>query len=133
MGVVQRVQCLVLNAPQTTPPCPPLEKRGGRSNLNSLRGALAMKTEPTIGNYLDDEERDLVEAIEADDVVSKNYLTPARKGKLQAMARATLNAEREKIALWISRDDLARIKSKAMQEGMPYQTLINWILHKAVR
>ena len=91
-----------------------------------------MKTEPTIGNYLDDEERDLVEAIEADDVVSKNYLTPARKGKLQAMARATLNAEREKIALWISRDDLARIKSKAMQEGMPYQTLINWILHKAV-
>ena len=48
------------------------------------------------------------------------------------MARATMNGEREKITLRISRNDLARIKSKAMQEGMPYQTLINSILHKAV-
>ena len=48
------------------------------------------------------------------------------------MARATMNDEREKITLRISRRDLMRIKSKAMQEGMPYQTLINSILHKAV-
>ena len=91
-----------------------------------------MKDEPKIGHYIDEEERELVEALEASDAKFKSHLTPARKKQLQAMARATLNAEREKIALWISRDDLARIKSKAMQEGMPYQTLINWILHKAV-
>jgi predicted DNA binding CopG/RHH family protein len=91
-----------------------------------------MKTEPKIGNYIDDEERELVEALEASDAKFKSHLTPARKRQLQAMTRATMNGEREKITPRISRSDLSRLKSKAMQEGMPYQTLINSILHKAV-
>jgi predicted DNA binding CopG/RHH family protein len=88
---------------------------------------------PTIGAYLDDEEKELIEAIE-DGLFDggKSLLTPERKDELQKMARATMNDEREKITLRISRRDLMRIKSKAMQEGMPYQTLINSILHKAV-
>ena len=88
---------------------------------------------PTIGAYLDDEEKELIEAIEGgmfDE--GKSLLTPERKIELQKMAHATMNDEREKITLRISRRDLMRIKSKAMQEGMPYQTLINSILHKAV-
>jgi predicted DNA binding CopG/RHH family protein len=91
-----------------------------------------MKTNPTIGKYIDEEERDLIESLEADDAVFKSHLTPTRKKQIEAMARATMNDEREKITLRISRSDLSRIKSKAMQEGMPYQTLINSILHKAV-
>jgi len=91
-----------------------------------------MKTKPTIGKYFDEEERELIESIEADDAVFKSHLTPARKKQIEAIARATMNGEREKITLRISRNDLSRLKSKAMQEGMPYQTLINSILHKAV-
>jgi predicted DNA binding CopG/RHH family protein len=91
-----------------------------------------MKTNPTIGSYADEEERDLIESLEADDAVFVSHLTPARKKQIEAMARATMNDEREKITLRISRSDLSCIKSKAMQEGMPYQTLINSILHKAV-
>ena len=87
---------------------------------------------PTIGKYLDEEEKELIETLEADDAQFKSLLTPERKDELQKMARATMNDEREKITLRISRRDLMRIKSKAMQEGMPYQTLINSILHKAV-
>jgi predicted DNA binding CopG/RHH family protein len=34
--------------------------------------------------------------------------------------------------LRIPRTDLARLKSRAMQEGIPYQTLINSIIHKYV-
>lgn len=48
------------------------------------------------------------------------------------MARATMNDEREKITLRISRHDLGRLKSRAQQEGVPYQTLINAIIHKFV-
>jgi predicted DNA binding CopG/RHH family protein len=91
-----------------------------------------MKAKPNIERFTDNEERSLVKSLEANDAVFKSHLTPARKEQIEAMARATMNDEREKITLRISRSDLSRIKSKAMQEGMPYQTLINSILHKAV-
>ncbi len=91
-----------------------------------------MKAKPNIESSTDNEERSLIECLEASDAVFKSHLTTARKKQIEAMARATMNDEREKITLRISRSDLSRIKSKAMQEGMPYQTLINSILHKAV-
>ena len=91
-----------------------------------------MAKTPSIKPYADAEERELIEALEADDATFKSVLTPARRKKLQAAARATMNGAREKITLRIARADLSRLKSKALQEGMPYQTLINSILHKAV-
>jgi predicted DNA binding CopG/RHH family protein len=91
-----------------------------------------MAKTPTIKPYANKEERELIESLEADDAVFKSVLTPARKTKVMEAARATMNTEREKITLRISRTDLSRLKSRALQEGMPYQTLINSILHKAV-
>jgi predicted DNA binding CopG/RHH family protein len=91
-----------------------------------------MAKEPKVGKYIDEEEKNLIEALEADDAVFVSVLTPKRKKEIQAIARATMNPVREKITLRISRNDLMRLKSKAMQEGMPYQTLIGSILHKAV-
>ncbi len=92
-----------------------------------------MSKAPKIGKYLDDEERELIEAIESDDYeVGKSLLTPGLKAELEQIARNTINDKREKITIRIPSSDLARIKSKALQEGMPYQTLINSILHKAV-
>lgn len=92
-----------------------------------------MKKIPTIGKFLDDEEKEIYEAIERDDYkVGKNFLTPERLKELKAAARATINETRVKISLRLPETDLARLKAKAMREGMPYQTLINSILHKAV-
>ena len=91
---------------------------------------------PTIGAYLDDEEKELIEAIESSErVPDQSFLTPERLKELQAAARATLQdleKEREKISIRLSKSDLARIKARALREGMPYQTLIGSILHKAV-
>ncbi len=81
---------------------------------------------------LDDEEADLIESLEALTEKPENLLTPERREEFKAMARATMNDEREKISLRISRTDLARLKSRALQEGIPYQTLINSIIHKYV-
>ncbi|TVQ68309.1 MAG: hypothetical protein EA360_00035 [Balneolaceae bacterium] len=36
----------------------------------------------------------------------------------------------QRINFRISQGDLERIKSKAMEEGVPYQTLITSVLHK---
>jgi predicted DNA binding CopG/RHH family protein len=81
---------------------------------------------------LDDEEREIYEAIESDDHVPVNLLTADLKAEIEAMARAKINEERTKISLRLSNTDLQRLKARAMREGMPYQTLINSILHKAV-
>lgn len=92
-----------------------------------------MNTKPTIGNYIDDEERELIEAIEDGEYDgAKSLLTPERRAEIQDMARNTLNEQRQKISLRVPQTDLARLKAKAMREGVPYQTIINSLIHKHV-
>jgi hypothetical protein len=87
---------------------------------------------PKIAGFLDDEEKALVSAIESPGYSPKSLLTPPRKKAYAAAARATMTEARVKISLRIPESDLLRLKAKAMREGMPYQTLIGSILHKAV-
>lgn len=88
---------------------------------------------PTIGKFLDEEEKNLYALIESNDYkTGKNFLTPERLKQFQDAAQATINEERTKISLRLPKTDLQRLKAKALREGMPYQTLINSILHKAV-
>lgn len=92
-----------------------------------------MNKEPTIGSYIDDEERELIEAIEAGEYDgAESLLTDERRAALQQIARNTLNEQRQKISLRVPRTDLARLKAKAMREGVPYQTVINSLIHKHV-
>jgi predicted DNA binding CopG/RHH family protein len=87
---------------------------------------------PVITKFLDDEERELYEAIESGSNDFVSILTPERKAELMQAARNTLNDERVPISLRISKRNLSKLKARALREGMPYQTLINSILHKAV-
>ena len=91
-----------------------------------------MKKTPEIGRYLDPEEKAFVEAFKAGDAPLKSGLTPERKSEIEAMARATMADERAKISLRIPKRDLVRLKSRALQEGIPYQTLINALIHRYV-
>ncbi len=91
-----------------------------------------MKKIPVIGSYLDEEEKALIEAIENSDAPTISVLTPELLKDHQAAARATLNEDRTKISLRLRKSDLRRLKERALREGMPYQTLIGSILHKAV-
>ena len=88
---------------------------------------------PVITEFLDAEEEELYNAIESGDhEFGKGILTPERKAELQHAARNTLNDERVAISLRISKYNLSKLKARALREGMPYQTLINSILHKDV-
>jgi predicted DNA binding CopG/RHH family protein len=92
-----------------------------------------MAKKPTIGRFLDAEEEELYNAIESDGYeFGKSILTPERKSELMQAGRNTLNDERVPISLRISKHNLSKLKARALREGMPYQTLINSILHKAV-
>ena len=91
-----------------------------------------MTKEPEVGAYLDDEEREFIESFEAHTGPYVSHLTPARKLEIEAMARATMDRLRAKISLRVPRDDLARLKARALAEGLPYQTLINSLIHKYV-
>ncbi len=91
-----------------------------------------MKKRPEIGRHLDAEEKTLIEAFETGDAPLKSGLTPKRRREIEAMARAAMTDERAKISLRIPKRDLARLKSRALQEGIPYQTLINAMIHRFV-
>lgn len=87
---------------------------------------------PEFEPFLDDEEREIYEAIERDDYEPLSLLTPEKRAEYEEIARATMSETRIKISLRLAESDLLRLKAKAMREGMPYQTLIGSILHKAV-
>ena len=77
---------------------------------------------------LDEEEADLIRSIEADEWV------PAKDVDLEVYreaARATGRKD-QRINIRLTQRDLTAIKSIALEEGMPYQTLIASVLHKYV-
>lgn len=61
----------------------------------------------------------------------KSIATKAELARFKAAARATAIKDR-RINIRLSSGDLNDIQVKALEEGMPYQTLIASILHKYV-
>ena len=75
------------------------------------------------------EEQELLDAIEAGEFES--VLTESRRKELESIASNTFKKDK-RINIRISNRDLAAIQSRALQEGMPYQTLVSSIIHKYI-
>ncbi|MBN9070960.1 MAG: DNA-binding protein [Rhizobiales bacterium] len=82
-------------------------------------------------NITDAEERDLIESTERGEWVSVGNIE-AQRAFWKEAARQTLDGKRRRISISIPERDLMKLKTRAAEEGMPYQTLINSILHKYV-
>jgi len=78
--------------------------------------------------FHDQEELELMKSIETEGWVSVNNLEEEIK-KAKKAAEATLKKS-ERMNIRISPNDLRRLKIKAMEEGLPYQTLVSSIIHK---
>jgi len=78
---------------------------------------------------LDKEEKEILKDFEAGEY--KSVLTPKRKKTLQAIAEATFKKDK-RINIRISSRDLESIQRRALEEGIPYQTLVSSILHKYI-
>ncbi len=79
---------------------------------------------------LDEEEREILEAFES------GQLTPiANKdeviARLQSYAQSTQRKDR-RVNIRLTANDLAALQSIAVDEGIPYQTLMASILHKYI-
>ena len=77
---------------------------------------------------IDEEERDLMESIEKDEWRSVKHIEK-EKEKAIAAARNTLKKDK-RINLRLTQKDYHQIQIKAIEEGIPYQTLISSIIHK---
>jgi len=80
--------------------------------------------------YLDDEERDLVESIDRGEWKSVKNLKAEIK-KHQEYARNTLKKDK-RVNIRISARDLEAIQTRAVEDGIPYQTLMASVLHRFV-
>jgi predicted DNA binding CopG/RHH family protein len=78
---------------------------------------------------IDSYEQEVLAAYESG--VLKSVAGKAELAKLKAAARATATKDK-RVNIRLSSGDLQDIQAKALQEGMPYQTLIASILHKYV-
>jgi len=74
-------------------------------------------------------EREILTAFEKGKL--KSVATKAELEKFRATARATAVKDR-RVNIRLSSIDLNDIQVKALEEGMPYQTLIASVLHKYV-
>ena len=74
-------------------------------------------------------ETDILSAYEAGKL--KSVATKAELARFKAAARATAIKNR-RVNIRLSSGDLGDIQVKALEEGLPYQTLIASVLHKYV-
>ena len=77
--------------------------------------------------YLDKEEKELAESLEKDEWISD--LDKKEKNQYEAYARYSLNKQK-RINIRMSERDLKKIRAKAIEEGIPYQSLISMLIHK---
>ncbi len=80
-------------------------------------------------NPLDHDEQVILEAFEAGTLPS--VATAAERSRLEASARSTATKD-QRINIRLTSEDLGALRARALQEGIPYQTLISSVLHKYV-
>jgi predicted DNA binding CopG/RHH family protein len=80
---------------------------------------------PKIDNY----EREVLNSYERGKL--KSVATKSGLAKLKAAARATAIKDR-RVNIRLSSGDLSDIRTRALEEGVPYQTLIASVLHKYI-
>jgi predicted DNA binding CopG/RHH family protein len=78
---------------------------------------------------LNREEKEILKDFESGEF--KSVLTSKRKKFIQAVAEETFKKDK-RINIRISSRDLESIQRRALEEGIPYQTLVSSILHKYV-
>lgn len=82
-------------------------------------------------NYIDNEEKDLMESLDALDL-TKIKTDKENSRLLQKSAKTFVKKEETKMNIRISSHELDKIKAKAEKEGLKYQTFIKSILHKYI-
>ncbi|HPA49901.1 MAG TPA: antitoxin [Methanofastidiosum sp.] len=76
------------------------------------------------------EEKELMQSIENDEWTSVSNFDEIKQNLMKAAAETAIKDYR--INVRISKRDVEALKTKALEDGIPYQTLVTSILHKYV-
>jgi predicted DNA binding CopG/RHH family protein len=79
------------------------------------------------GKFLDNDEMELAKSLETEEWISD--LTKKEKKQFEEYARNSL-MKQKRINIRMSERDLKKIQAKAIEEGIPYQSLISMLIHK---
>ncbi len=82
-------------------------------------------------NHIDSEEQELMRSLDGIDL-TKISTDKENSRSLQKAAKAFVKKEETKMNIRISSNELDKIKARAEQEGLKYQTFIKSILHKYI-
>jgi predicted DNA binding CopG/RHH family protein len=77
--------------------------------------------------YMDKDEMELARSLENEGWVSD--LTKKEKKRYEEYAHYSLNKQK-RINIRMTERDLNKIRAKAIEEGIPYQSLISMLIHK---
>jgi predicted DNA binding CopG/RHH family protein len=77
--------------------------------------------------YLDKDEMKLAKSLENEEWIAD--LTKKEKKQYEEYALYSLS-KRKRINIRMSERDLKKIQAKAIEEGIPYQSLISMLIHK---
>lgn len=91
---------------------------------------MAPESKDTQFEYIDDDEREIIGSLEADEWISV-VDADANKAEATEIARSTMRKDR-RMNVRISERDMRNLKIRAAEEGIPYQTLVTMVLHKYV-
>ena len=77
--------------------------------------------------YFDKDEEELARSLETEEWVSD--LTKKEKKHYEKYARSSLTKQK-RINIRMTERDLKKIQAKAVEGGLPYQSLISMLIHK---
>ena len=78
--------------------------------------------------YLDDFEKDILKSVESGEWKSKNN----KEKRLKELQSYIKNEKKKAIYLRLSENDIYELKKKALQNSIPYQNLLQMLIHQFV-
>ena len=78
--------------------------------------------------YLDEFEKDILQSVEANEWKSKNN----RDTRLKEIQSYIKNEKKKAISLRLSENDIYELKKKALENSIPYQNLVQVLIHQFV-
>ena len=86
--------------------------------------------DPNRESYMEEEEQELLSSVERGEWQPATDADSLRREAVST-AEATLRKDR-RMNVRISERDMRKLKARAAEEGIPYQTLVTMVLHKYV-
>ena len=78
--------------------------------------------------YLDEFEKDILQTAESDEWKSKNN----QEERLKELQSYIKNEKKKAISLRLSENDIYELKKKALENSIPYQNLVQILIHQFV-